>query len=172
MFPTFLFEVHRHRHRRRSQGITLVDVCVAVLILSIVSAVTVPRMAEVLDRQRIEAASHLLVQSLTYLKNRAIIEGKTVHLELTHQPLGLRCEQIAMPNRPGQTFFLDMSQEANITESNYEGISSPHLTIDRFGYLYNQGESVNACTITIGNKAAVATITIRHDSIFAETSRR
>lgn len=170
MFPTFLLDAYHQQPRRR--GMTLVDLSVAVLILSIVSAITAPRMVEMLERHKIEAAAQLLVENLNHLRSRAITEGRSLTVDITDQPLGIRCDQIEMPNQPGQTYFFDLSAEASITEANWEGISDSALVIDRFGDFYDRGIQVKTCALIIGNRTALATVTIGQGNIYAETSRR
>ena len=149
----------------------MIDMVVAILLLSILSAVTAPRMTEVLARHRLESAGYMAAASVNYLKDRALIEGRDITATFTSKPPGLVCDQVPMPNQPGQTFTLDLSTEATISNVSYSGITGTTLRFDRFGDLYDAAGRVTHFSISLANSKATTTITLDQETISVATSR-
>lgn len=168
-----------HLHRLETQygrsgrfGGTMIDMIVTILLMSIVSAVTVPRMTEVLAMHRLEATAYELVGGVNYLKDRAVIEGRDLVAQFTAEPPGMRCDQVAMPNRPGQTFALNLTSETNLSGFTYSGFTGNSLRFDRFGDIHDSAGRVNNCSISLSSAKAIATITIHQGNATVVTQRK
>lgn len=135
-------------------GVTLVDMVVAVLILSIVSAVTVPRMAETLDRYKLRSAATVLASHLDYLRRQAIIRGQDLTVQLGDQPPILRCSQIAMPNQPGSRFELNLADEFQISAISLDGVEGDEIRFDRHGYSFDSQGAIDNWSVILNSPSA------------------
>ena len=71
------------------QGHTLPEIAVALTIAGIVTSVTLPRIAGLLDRVAVEQAASTLTTALAVTRNRAVLRATRERLSITADSLGL-----------------------------------------------------------------------------------
>lgn len=158
--------INKRRDRRAArQGITLVDMVVTMLILSIVSAVTVPRMTESFQRHRLQSAASVLSGHLNYLKRQAIIRGQTLTVQLSSQPPAIACSQISMPNQPGRPYALDLATEFQIGELSWDGADGTEIRFDRHGDTRDSLTNIDNWSITLVSSNSSAHLAISPNAI-------
>jgi type IV fimbrial biogenesis protein FimT len=69
-----------HEQPRRSKGFTLVELMVTILIVAVLAAIALPSFRNVIQRNRVAAASNDLLASLSYARNTAITRGQLVSM--------------------------------------------------------------------------------------------
>ncbi len=69
-----------HGLPRRSGGFTLVELMVTILIVAVLAAIALPSFRNVIQRNRVAAASNDLLASLSYARNTAITRGQLVSM--------------------------------------------------------------------------------------------
>jgi len=146
-------------------GITLIDLIVTILIIGIVSAVTLPRMAESYQRHYLQSAAAMLSGHLSYLKRQAIIRGRSLTVQLSSSPPIIACSQVAMPNQPGQSYKLDLATEFQLTEMSWDGIVGPEIRFDRHGHTYSSEGRIETWSIRLKSANSSALLAISPDHI-------
>lgn len=147
-----------HRKGANRSAITMIDMIVTILLISIVSALTIPRMSETLDRHRLESSAHSLVHHIEYLRKRAIVSGTELTFRLLTNPPGIECTQLPMPNQPGETFWVDLSAGGIVSGLSASELSSRIIRIDRFGEFYDASGKLDQWGIQLSIPQASADI--------------
>jgi Tfp pilus assembly protein FimT len=144
----------------KRRGFSMIDTIVTVLLLGIMSAVTVPRMSESLERYRLRSAANVLAEQLEYLRRQAIVRGHDLTVELRSRPASVRCSQISMPNRVGVSFVVDLEDSYQIQKMAWSGFDGTELRFDRHGNAFSGAMRIESWSIQIRNASAIATLAI------------
>jgi type IV fimbrial biogenesis protein FimT len=75
-----LLVMRMHGLPRRSNGFTLVELMVTILIVAVLAAIALPSFRNVIQRNRVAAASNDLLANLSYARNTAITRGQLVSM--------------------------------------------------------------------------------------------
>jgi type IV fimbrial biogenesis protein FimT len=75
-----LLVMRMHVLPRRSNGFTLVELMVTILIVAVLAAIALPSFRNVIQRNRVAAASNDLLASVSYARNTAITRGQLVSM--------------------------------------------------------------------------------------------
>lgn len=100
--------------RRALRGLSLVEACFAVLLVSLLATIAVPGLGALLDRKRLEVSANQLAADLHWLRGEALARSEALRLSIyptaqgsctlvhTGQPADCRCEagQAARCNAP------------------------------------------------------------------------
>ena len=141
-------------------GFSMIDAVVTILILGIISAVTVPRMAESLERYRLRSAATVLAEQIVYVRRQAIVNGRDLNVQLSSRPASMRCDQLPMPNRVGENYAVDLADAYQIQRMSWSGLDGTNLRFDRHGNAYDDGVRLDTWSIQLEISSAIATLTL------------
>lgn len=105
------FYAHRLGGRETRRGFSLAEVFLVVVIMSILSAIAVPRIANFLAGQRLAAASRRIVTDLGFAQRRAKTTGVVQKVKVETGTRTLELEGLTDPDHPGQPYVLKLADE-------------------------------------------------------------
>ena len=116
---------------------TLVDLVVAILILGLIAAVSVPRLGTVLSQSKAQAGAAILAADLEYLRDRAIVTGEDISLTFDLDTCSVTAAEVPGATRRFESYARNLMTECGVEQLAFSDGVSEELQIDRFGRFWS-----------------------------------
>ncbi len=159
-----LRSVHSYRPRLVARGaLTFIDLTMVMLIIGILAAVSMPRVAALQRRNELRNAAMTLAEHMRIARTAAMSQAKPVEFIFNTTDATYQVPQLPDPERPGQVLFVDLrsrlSSRATLVAS-FNGAQSLVFGVDGLPRVAGQGVTTSTLTISEGSESEW--ITLRH----------
>ncbi len=153
------------RARGERRGISLVDLVVTVLIMSIIAAVAIPRFTGVLAEYKVETAARQIAADLNYARQYARQTSGTATVEFQVAPPGYLLIGVPALDHSGTDHSVDLNDRGYgvaLSTVNLDG--GTRVTFDQYGRPFTGGTTVALTNGSVAVQSGAATQTVTIDA--------
>lgn len=149
----------------RRRALTMLELAIVIVIIAIVSTMAVPRFAEAINHQRVDAAARRITADLNLARRRARVSGQRITIKFDVASEAYVFEGMDDPDRPGQTYVVDLTlppYEADLRAVSFWGDAA--VTFEQTGQAYRGGKIV----VASGDEAATIAVSTSTGEVVVE----
>ena len=159
----FLQSIQSERRFHRRQALTFIDSMIVVMIIGLLAAISMPRVASVQRKNYLRNAAMTLAEHLRLGRETAIAGAIPITFSFSPSLAVYEATQLQDPEHPGETLRVDLRQRINpsITlTASFNGASSLDFGVD--GLPRVAGQPVTSSTIIIADGTVSETVRLLH----------
>ena len=147
----------------KRRGLTFLDMVIVVMILGLLAAVSMPRLASVQRQNRLRSAALTMVEHLRLARETAVAQGTPVTVVFTPSEATYQAPQVDDPERPGEFLQVDLRQrihEGITLEALFNNSNTLEFGID--GLPRAAGRPVTSSLLRVADGSASETVSLLH----------